>query len=48
MASGDMNYVDSIIHLNMEIGKQFIILIASLLTASDSDRDNWESGTFLL
>ena len=35
-----MNYCESIIHLNMEIGKQFIILIAKLLTGSDFDKDN--------
>ena len=42
-----MKCVDSIIHLNMEIGKQFIILIAKLLTADDFDKDNRESRTFL-
>ena len=45
--AGDMKSVDSIIHLNMEIGKQFIILIAKLLTADDFDKDNRESRTFL-
>ena len=35
-----MNYCESIIHLNMEIEKQFIILIAKLLTATDFDKDN--------